>query len=320
MTSPQCPGPTSCALGSHSFDSVNANHLCKDRSFISSTIYFPKTSSGSEQEKQQLPSVVLVAGYGDTEEVVSAWGPFYASHGIVAMTIGTPKPWEDMPKDRCEYLLEAAEALQSEHTCAGSVLEGRLDGSRRALHGYSMGGGGAEFAALEDPTLKCVIASTPYGGPEVPSAVVPSLVICGQVDPTANPKTHSWKPYERTAAPKMIFEVSGQGHYAANGPSGGNEKDSNGDGEECFMMLNCVAGYCGFTPCPNKYGYSNGPSGHAKDEAPQGAVGGVALAWLQLFLVGDEEARSTLLTGRPKIASGFESHGLEKPMTMDRNE
>ena len=53
------------------------------------------------------------------------------------------------------------------------------------------------------------------------------------------------------------------------------------------------------------------------DHAPRGAVGGVALAWLRLFLQGDENARSQLAV-RPDIASGFESSGVAVPLAMDR--
>ena len=99
-------------------------------------------------------------------------------------------------------LLHASKTLQSEHTHDGSVLEGRLDVSCRALRGYSMGGGGTQFAALEDPTLKCAISLCPYGGPREPSASVPALIICGEVGKLAASKHHSWKPYKKNA---LIF-------------------------------------------------------------------------------------------------------------------
>ena len=99
---------------------------------------------------------------------MAAWAPFYASHGIVAMTIGTPAPWRDTPGDRCKALLDASLALQSEHENADSVLKGRLDVTQRAVQGYSLGGGGAQLAALKDPTLKCVIALCPHDATNLP--------------------------------------------------------------------------------------------------------------------------------------------------------
>ena len=98
-----------------------------------------------------LPSIVIVGGWGCGEQAMAAWAPFYASHGIVAMVIGTPAPWTDSPAARCKALLDASSALQSEHEREGSALLGRLDVSRRAVQGYSLGGGGAQLAALTRP-------------------------------------------------------------------------------------------------------------------------------------------------------------------------
>ena len=55
----------------------------------------------------------------------------------------------------------------------------------------------------------------------------------------------------------------------------------------------------------------NGPTGFAKSEAPKGAIGGVVLAWLQLFLFGDETARLRLIA-RPDIASAFEFESMDR--------
>ena len=160
-TAPSALGPTSCALGPHATGTQDARHLC-GASFASATIYYP-TSDGLGL----LPSIVIVGGWGCGEQAMAAWGPFYASHGIVAMAIGTPAPWTDSPADRCKALLDASSALQSEHEREGSPLLGRLDVSRRAVQGYSLGGGGAQLAALTDQTLKCVIALNPDDGKEI---------------------------------------------------------------------------------------------------------------------------------------------------------
>ena len=51
-------------------------------------------------------------------------------------------------------------------------------------------------------------------------------------------------------------------------------------------------------------------SGLAEDNAELGAIGNITLAWLQLFLQGEESARSQLLQ-QPGIASRFESKGIQ---------
>ena len=62
----------------------------------------------------------------------------------------------------------------------------------------------------------------------------------------------------------------------------------------------------------------DGPSGQARAQAPHGAGGGVALAWLRLYLLGDETARSQLAV-RPGIASSFESEGVGAAMAIERS-
>ena len=319
-------GPTSCALGPHATGKQTARHLCNTGSFTSATIYYP-TSDGMGL----LPSIVIVGGWGCGEQAMAAWAPFYASHGIVAMTIGTPAPWTDSPAARCKALLDASLALQSEHEHQGSVLQGRLDVSRRAVQGYSLGGGGAQLAALTDQTLKCVIALVPDDGymfpsrhklvfPSQPPTAVPVLILCGEKDGEAPPKKFAWRHYRQTGAAKLIFEVKGGDHYDSLGPAGGSA-GSDGELELCNCMTICACWMCRCpvalwcAPCPN--GTQNGPSGHAADRAPRGAIGGVALAWLRLFLQGDENARSQL-AARPDIASGFESSGVAVPLAMDR--
>ena len=329
MGAPGAFGPSSCALGPHPTGKQTARHLCK-ASFTSATIYYP-TSDGMGL----LPSIVICPGWGNGEQTLAAWGPFYASHGIVAMTIGTPVPWKDTPAARCRALLDASLALQSEHERAGSSLQGRLDVSRRAVQGYSLGGGGAQLAALTDQTLKCVIALCPDDGKVMglPSAhtlsfpseaprSVPALIICGEKDSEAPPKKNAWPHYQQTGAAKLILEVTGGDHFVGNGPAGGREVE----GDICFLPNFLIAFSCMVCGCPNDCwafaslpcGTANASSGHATEMAPRGAIGGVALAWLLLFLQDDESARSQLAI-RPDIASGFECSGVETSMAMDRS-
>jgi len=311
-------GPSSCALGPNTVGTLDAQHLCT-KSFNSATIYFPESSDKSSDDKatQLLPSVVIIGGWGCGEQTMAAWAPFFASHGIVAMTIGIPAPWKELPPARGRTLLEASKALQKENTRADSPLHQRLDVSSRAVMGYSLGGGGAQLAALDDPTLKCSVAICPHDGsdfgmefPEELSASVPSLIVCSEKDTDAKPKKQAWVHYKKTNAPKLIFEISGGDHYTGNGPAGGTEAEfENGNGP-CFLC-NCFLSiiHPSLALCP--HGISDGPSGFAKPKAPRGAIGGVVLAWLKLFLLGDESARS-LLAAAPDIACGFESEKIDR--------
>ena len=84
-----------------------------------------------------------------------------SASGYLAMTIGTHSPFHDLPTARANALLDAVEALKEEHARSESALEGRLDVTRFAVAGWSMGGGGCQLAALTDPSLKCVLAFAP---------------------------------------------------------------------------------------------------------------------------------------------------------------
>ena len=84
------------ALGPHRVSTLDAAHLCT-AAFSSATIYYPEGGA-------QLPSIVIVGGWGCGEQVQAAWAPFYASHGIVAMTIGTPVCVATRPKCSSQML------------------------------------------------------------------------------------------------------------------------------------------------------------------------------------------------------------------------
>ena len=130
-----------------------------------------------------------------------------------------------------------------------------------------------------------------------------------------SPTVHGAQPFLVSAqAAKLFFEVRGGDHYFANGPAGdATEAGANKSAEELALLCNCVGalvsrGAC--APCPCSFGIMHGSGGHARADARRGAVGLVALAWLRLFLLRDETARSQLAT-RPGIASNFESSGIE---------
>ena len=310
------------ALGPHRVGTLDAAHLCT-AAFSSATIYYPEGGA-------QLPSIVIVGGWGCGEQVQAAWAPFYASHGIVAMTIGTPAPWKDFCEARAIALLDASVALQSEHARAGSVLLGRLDTSNRAVHGYSLGGGGAQLAALRDPTLKCIVTICPDNGSvlgEKPPAEltpsVPVLFVCGENDTDAPPQAHAWAHYRKTGGAKLLFEIEGGTHFSANGPAGDATEDEMTEGASVMALLcnsTCALlsqGAC--VPCPCRCGIMTASSGHARADAPRAAVGRVALAWLRLFLLRDETARPELTT-RPGIARNFESSGIAPPVEVMERE
>jgi dienelactone hydrolase len=199
---------------------VESDGLRDGPDYAGATVYYPANGS------PPFTSIVIVPGYYAPESMIRAWGPFLASHGIVTMTIGTNLPG-DTPSIRASALLDAVETLRQENTRPGSPLFGNIDTGKFAASGWSMGGGGAQFAAARDQGLKAVVALCPWLHNSVTSAdlnhPVPLLILSGEMDESAPPTEHADIHYDLTptATEKLLFEVANGDHRVANGPEGG---------------------------------------------------------------------------------------------------
>lgn len=181
------------------------------------SIYYPTNASG------ELPAIVIVPGFLSQPSTVIDWGPFYASHGIIAMIIGT-NALSELPEDRAFALIDALETLRQENTRQSSPLEGKIDTSSMAVSGWSMGGGGAQRAAVLDNSIKAVIALCPWLTQPELDHEAPVLIFGGQLDAVAPPNAHADEHYLLTPATteKLQFTVRNGGHQVANNPEGGN--------------------------------------------------------------------------------------------------
>ena len=111
--------------------------------YSGATLFYP------ENAEPPFASIIIVPGYATLESTIHNWGPFLASHGIVTMTIGTNSIF-DQPEDRKDALLDALVTIKNENTRVNSPIYNSIDTNRFALGGWSMGGGGAQLAAVED--------------------------------------------------------------------------------------------------------------------------------------------------------------------------
>ncbi|MDB0027197.1 T9SS type A sorting domain-containing protein [Flavobacteriales bacterium] len=189
--------------------------------YYGSTIYYPENTSGL------LPSIIIIPGYANPELSIQSWGSFLASHGIVCMTIGTNSIWDEVI-DRKIALKDALISLKDENSRTNSPLFNSLDTNLIALGGWSMGGGGAQLVAAEDPSIKAILAFCPWIDPSVVSPSMlnhssPILIFSGQIDVVAPPVTHADIQYNYTpsSTKKLKYEVFGGGHTIANTPLGG---------------------------------------------------------------------------------------------------
>ena len=209
------PGPYSVSLLIEGVDDIR-----NGPDYDGATIYYP--SNGVPP----YVGIAIIPGYCGVETDIENWGPFYASHGIIAITLGTNNPCADWPAVRAVALLDAIETIKSENTREGSPLNGRVDVNSFAVSGWSMGGGGAELAASIDPSLKAVVGLCPWldlNGFETSDLIhdVPVLIFTGQNDDIAGSAEYGYMHYTNTpnSTDKLYFEIENEGHEAANAPN-----------------------------------------------------------------------------------------------------
>lgn len=209
--------------GPYTYSTMNQNDGIRNGpDYGNATIYYPNTTT------TPFACVAIVPGFFSAQSSVAAWGPFLASHGIVSIIIDTNSPF-DLPDDRADGLIDALETMRQENTRTASPLFGLIDTNRFAVMGWSMGGGGAQLAAVIDPSIKAVVALCPWLSSPNSSDLnhpVPVLILSGENDPTAPPNTHADVHYNLTpnTTDKKLFEVANGNHSIANDPANAMEE------------------------------------------------------------------------------------------------
>jgi predicted dienelactone hydrolase len=94
-------------------------------------------------------------------------------------------------------------------------VRSRLDSSRLAVAGHSMGGGGALEASLDRPNLQASIPLQPWHTPASFAGVtVPTMIIGAEADTTAPVASHAEPFYESltSASDRAYLEVNDAEH------------------------------------------------------------------------------------------------------------
>lgn len=180
--------------------------------YADSTIYYPVDAD------PPFAYVSVVPGFVSPQSAIQNWGPFLASHGIVAITIGTNSP-TDSPDVRAAALIGALATLASENAREGSPLKGHIALDHKAVAGWSMGGGGTLIAAAANPDLKAAVSFAAWGPTGGEMNKVPALMFEATADPLAAGMSDGFYAATADSTPKMLFEVNGAGHDVANDPA-----------------------------------------------------------------------------------------------------
>ena len=190
------------------------------KSFGGGTVYYPTNATGP------LSGVVMCPGFTALQSSIQDWGPFFASHGIVLVTIDTSTPL-DQVTTRAAALWDALNVLKAENTRSGSPLAGKLSKDRYGLAGWSMGGGGTWIVTRDHPELKSAVTLaghnlTAGGGTVALGSKVPTLMLNGSLDTTLlGGLGQSQAAYDAIddATPKLLYEMALDDHFSWSTPT-----------------------------------------------------------------------------------------------------
>lgn len=205
------PDPTNSSIeatrGPYAVSTKTISSLAA-RGFGGGTIHYPTSTADGT-----FGVIAVSPGYTAAQSTIQWLGPRIASQGFVVITIDTNTRL-DQPGQRGDQLLAALD-----QTIADTTVRSRIDPTRQAVMGHSMGGGGTLEAAKDRRSLEATVGLTPWNldksWPEVEAA---SLVIGAQNDTVAPVRSHSLPFYSSltNAERRSYLELRGASHFAPN--------------------------------------------------------------------------------------------------------
>lgn len=176
------------------------------RGFGGGTIYYP-----TDTRQGTFGAVAVAPGYTAGSSTMAWLGPRLASQGFVVFTIDTSSRY-DYPASRGDQLLAALDYLTEQ-----SAVRDRVDASRLAVMGHSMGGGGTLEAVSDRPSIRAAIPLTPWNTDKTWGEVrTPTLLLGAENDTIASTSQHAEPFYESLprSLPKVYLEERGASHFA----------------------------------------------------------------------------------------------------------
>lgn len=205
------PAPTSSSLlassGPFAISSTSVSGFSVS-GFGGGRIYYPTTTS-----QGTFGGVVIAPGFTATASQYAGIAQRVASHGFVVFAIDTTTTL-DQPASRGRQILTALDYLTQR-----SSVRTRVDASRLAAAGHSMGGGGTLQAANDRPSLQAAVALQPWNTDKTWGGIrVPTMIIGAQLDTIAPVASHSIPFYTSipSTSEKAYAELAGESHLAAN--------------------------------------------------------------------------------------------------------
>jgi dienelactone hydrolase len=176
--------------------------------FGGGTITYPTdTSQGT------FGAFVFTPGFTLTSGSYTWVGPRVASQGFVTIVINTDSRF-DNPSARATQAQNALNYLVN-----NSSVANRIDRTRLALSGHSMGGGGTLIATQRNTSIQAAVPLMPWNSSTTNFSGIqsPTMIIGAQNDGTAPVSRHAIPFYNSipAASEKAYLELAGQGHNVA---------------------------------------------------------------------------------------------------------
>lgn len=222
------PDPTTSALernGTFATRTTNVSRLSVV-GFGGARVWYP-TATGT------YGAIAVSPGFTAPGSTMYFWGERLSSHGFVVIVIDTLTVL-DQPEQRATQLRAALDHVVAQSRSRTSPLYNKVDPTRLAVAGHSMGGGGTLVAAVANGSLKAAIPMAPWNLASVLSFSrirVPTLILACQLDAIAPTAIHASAFYASlpSGTPKAYAEMRGEdhlcvmnngGHYATLGKLG----------------------------------------------------------------------------------------------------
>ena len=226
-----CPSGAICryeeAPGSYSGNgpyTVRSYTLSRLQTPGGATVYYPSNA------RPPFSGVVFTPPYTGTQSMFAAWGPFFASHGIVMVTMDTSTTLDTVDQ-RASQQKQVLDALKKENTRSASALYGKLNTARLGAVGWSMGGGATWINSAEYAGLKSAMSLAGHNLTAVDidsrggNTRIPILILNGAMDATyLGGLGQSDGVYANipSGIPKVFYEVASAGHFAWGSPTSAN--------------------------------------------------------------------------------------------------
>ena len=198
------PAPSLNSVQSDGTFSVSTQTV-RGSGFGGGTVYSPNTPG-------KYAVIAVCPGFTARQSSIALISRRLATHGFVVVTIDTNNVF-DYPASRANQLLAALRTVTALNT---GPVAGKMDTSRQAVSGWSMGGGGAMLAAGMTPGLKAGVAFAPWSlNNNVGNSAVPMAYLAGTADTVAPPAMHSSVFYNAmpSTTKKLIGVIQGADHY-----------------------------------------------------------------------------------------------------------